>query len=922
MTVPPETRRGGIRRLRRGLWVLVFVLVAFELVYLVAGNAFLRSEWGRQQINRRPEKFTLTWDGASTWWPGRVQFSGVVAEGHARRVDWSLTADRALLVMDLMPLVRKIFRTDALYAEGVTFASQRLEKPRDPIAPGRSSENPKAKKPWTLQFDDVDLAGVRSIHFNDLEILPDGEEGDEGSVVGGLVIALRRTVEVKKTTLTWNGARLNLRGEPWVRSLDLTSQLAFAPWNPREHRGLQSLAYLSGELGAKGRIGLPGGEPSKRWSIDGEGDLRLRAVAEDGILTSESRASVGLEGFDLHLPKGQLTAAVEVVAGVEGELLVAGLQARDLAFRREGADRPLVTSRQARISVGSEDRSLATGLQAMVNRLRAMRKGPEGGAAARVASIDAQGVKLQRAGRLEGELAQLAGRLDLNALADRRVALDRVRGRGGRVAWLAKDGREGARERPAGPWVYEVTDVELVEVPKVSFGAFDLEPISRFGARSVRFAPGREIELGGAFVQEENGRLTAAGRPVASRLLLDGTLDFGPFDLGSGGREAIARLTTRAKLSGQVTSLGFFRYAFEAAPWLALDGAGDLDADLRIDSGRLAVGSRLRVDASPVEADFLDYRVVGDAAVSAIVASDSRGPRADLFVNLEDFKMAGLNDPDRPYVEGRGFHLTATTADLDLRKPFEDLEAVVDLPNSSVPDLTVYNAYLPKRANVGIDSGSGQIQAYFELSAADDSGWGRVDVRSSEVGVHFLDQELTGALHLKTRLETTQLEERSFALDDSRLELTDVELVSPGQQVAEADWWARLELNEGDMSWRKPLTLDSQATLSMKDTGFLLSVFSERKRWLHWFQRLLDFEDVVGDGRVVLEPGSLRLDPVLISAEKLEIRTRLRFAEGSKHGYLYVRSHGLAAGLELDGSKRDFRLIRPKQWYESRPSFP
>jgi hypothetical protein len=50
----------------------------------------------------------------------------------------------------------------------------------------------------------------------------------------------------------------------------------------------------------------------------------------------------------------------------------------------------------------------------------------------------------------------------------------------------------------------------------------------------------------------------------------------------------------------------------------------------------------------------------------------------------------------------------------------------------------------------------------------------------------------------------------------------------------------------------------------------------------------------------------------------MEVRSRMIFSKARKRGDLYLRYGRLAAGIELRDGRRDFKLRRALEWYESR----
>ena len=54
-----------------------------------------------------------------------------------------------------------------------------------------------------------------------------------------------------------------------------------------------------------------------------------------------------------------------------------------------------------------------------------------------------------------------------------------------------------------------------------------------------------------------------------------------------------------------------------------------------------------------------------------------------------------------------------------------------------------------------------------------------------------------------------------------------------------------------------------------------------------------------------------------VAGGQAKIQGRLRFGGGSKQGILYASYGRWDVGVELDGTQRDWKILRPKKWFES-----
>ncbi|HEY2736756.1 MAG TPA: hypothetical protein VGK45_00035, partial [Thermoanaerobaculia bacterium] len=400
-----------------------------------------------------------------------------------------------------------------------------------------------------------------------------------------------------------------------------------------------------------------------------------------------------------------------------------------------------------------------------------------------------------------------------------------------------------------------------------------------------------------------------------------------PFDPGKVHGLALLRtLTGDIAIQGEVSSLGFLDRYLERVPSVEIEGEGRLDADVRLAAGELLPGSRFDLRGGKVKATFLNSVADGEATVAGTVAGGAQ-PIATVRVDFSAFAIAPQptdSDPEPPstYMRGAGLRLGITSNDLDLATPVSDLHAAIDLPDGQIPDLTVYNTYLPPGTGIAILSGTGRLRLHFDIDATGRTGTGEVLLTSDTAEVRFQELELAGNLMLRLMLRaelTRSLKTQIFQIAGTRLDFDRVTYreigAAPGTESP--GWWAHLRMTDGTMTWGRPLTLQGAATLEMKNSGFLLSVFDPKKKILHGFRHLLSIEGVHAEGIIRCGDGAIEISPLRVTGGRFDLRSRLRFSKDSKQGDLFLRWGRLAAGIELRDGKRTFKLRHPEAWFES-----
>jgi hypothetical protein len=810
------------------------------------------------------------------------------------RSSWQLTAERSTGWIDLPALLRREVLLDGVRGDGIAAHLERKEGRPAPAPPGRL---------WAVRLTDARFTGIREIAVDDLRLTGDVE------AAGGLALDPDGTLGLQPLSLRVSAGRVRRGAATLTHGLTLRANASLGPWSPRAQPGIAALDVLTGAVAARGTL-----DDLPFLSLDGRrrsGALALDLRLERGRLAPGSRMSVG-GGRSL-----RITGAVGAQAPPRLQLTA---EARDFRLGGGAGYPPVLRARSAVLRTASPE----LGLRRLLSTAEELSQGGRPSAAALTGDLEARGLVVHGLGeqvvwRLTVDRG--SARLDLAALLRRRAALHGMRLDGAAVRIDPAQGPPPVVP-PGKRWAFELDDARIDGLRALSFGTDRLRGTGHLEG-ALSFDRARVLTIRRALLTVPQGRLEAGGVPVARRVAVRAEVRVAPFEPGKVRGGSLLRLISGAfSVRGEVSSLGFLERYLRKAQWLQIDGQGRLDADVRLGEGRLLAGSRIEVRGGRVRATFLDSVASGEATVTGAIGSDAGKPAATLGVDFSSFQIARREDapsPSSAYIQGAGLRLGVVSTDLDLATPVSDLRATIDLPDGRVPDLTVYNAYLPPDTGVAIVSGSGRLRLHLALDAATQSGGGEVLLTSGETRVRFQDVELAGNLMLGARLTSQDLRARRFQIGGTRLDLDRVTYreIDDAPGAARPGWWAHLRLTEGSMVWGRPLSLHGTALVEMKDSGLLLSVFARRRNFLRWFHRLLSIEGVHAQGTITCGDGVIEIAPLRVTSGRFDLRSRLRFSRDSKQGDLYVRWGKLATGIELRDGKRTFKLRHPEQWFES-----
>jgi len=833
----------------------------------------------------------------------RAAFSaaGLRLAGSGPRLTWQLAADHGKGQIDLSALFRRQILLDQIQADGITVRAEPARTPRP--------EPPAGQGVWTVRLTGARFTGIREAAFGEMLV-----DGSLGSLEAGGDLALDPdgTFAVDGLALRLSAGRLRRGAETLARDLTLTTDLRLGRFAPRVQPGVEALDALSGSVTAGGTLtSVPFLDASGRGRA---GAFTLDLRLDRGRLIAGTRLTV-TAGKPL-----RIDAAVEAVTSRPPRLVLSG-QAKGLVLGGGTDYPPLLRAGTAVLRTATPELRLRH-LLATAGELKA---GRASAGEPLTGELEIDGMQAIGVGeRIVWQLAadHAAARLNLPALLQRRAVFSGLRITGA-VAEISTATGPPPFIPPDQRWAVEIKDARIDDLRSIA------TPTSRLVGPghlegSLTFDQARVLTVERALLTVTGGQVESQRETVARRVTVRADVHLSPIEAGKVHGLALLRALTGAiAVQGQVSSLGFLDRYLERVPGLEVEGQGRLDADVRLAAGALLPGSRFDMQGAKVRAIFLDSVADGEATVTGTVEGGAQ-PAAAVRVDFSAFTVAPQPhelDPEPPstYMRGAGLLLGITSNDLDLATPVSDLHAAIDLPDGQIPDLTAYNTYLPPGTGISLLSGTGRLRLHFDIDATGQTGNGEVLLTSDAAQVRFQDLELAGNLMLRAQLASQSLKTRTFRIAGTRLDFDRVTYretgAAPGAESP--GWWSHLRMTDGTMTWGRPLTLQGAATVEMKNSGFLLSVFARKKNFLHWFHRLLSIEGVHAEGLVRCGDGAIEIAPLRVTGGRFDLRSRLRFSKESKQGDLFLRWGKLAAGIELRDGKRTFKLRHPEAWFES-----
>ncbi len=897
----------------------VFLLLLLEVVYLLVINLALSLPVTQRLINQiRPEKFQVSWESARSWYPFRVHASGVSANGQTRKQQWQVDSPEASASINLIPLLwRSVSLSNIDVTDAVFYLRPRPQEDKDystirpyfaPIKNRALETEPpveqvkKKRKPWDISIDSIHASGKHHVWVYQMQMKLDGEIETDLDVQtrGGPFSMDDGYVDVKLESMLLNGNR------EVVRNGSLKGTVAFDPFKPKENKGIKSLAYLTADvevdaetkslaflnLYLKDFYGM---------KVAGQGKLDGHLNYELGRLNAESSLSINASELAVDLlnhraqGEGDIQLAVSKdhpdqmrfeirfgelngLHGESGEVLFTG---DGLSFTGEGENQLIsakgteLQATRLKVSIPSvKVPDLALYQRYMPPLWSLILYGGEG---------ELQGqAELTRSG-FGGDLKLASTEADVG-LKDYQFTTDLD-------MQLNVDGRA------------------LVESGIDVSGTYIRLNNARLGSeKSGSSSPW------GASIEVEQGKLKLIfpeeGINEDTRLR-----DLLPIVKARGLQTMLDSDDEKVKIRGMISDLRWLNVLLKNRFNMAFRGAGEIIADVVLDSGWLAPGTEINISPQDLTVEVLDYVVKGGGGGHLKLAVEKGGESPDVSMDL---KMVNASlksrDEEQAFVENTNILFYANSRNMTYDGPGEDVDLHLQIPSAQVTDMSVYNNYLPPNSPMQIIDGQAELSADVMLKPEDADGY----VKLVSTGMHALvdEQEVEAELVADIKLVDGVPRDMDFDITGSLLQIRNV-VVSGSEKNFDDDLWGiTLSLDKARAKWKKPVGLDLKASIDMTDSRPFVAMMANQKGKHGWLGKALTVDDVHGEATVNMKDNNLFIPLAYVSSEKIGVGAKGFINADVREGIIYVRFKKLDGILKMRNGKRNLDLLKARKTFD------
>lgn len=468
--------------------------------------------------------------------------------------------------------------------------------------------------------------------------------------------------------------------------------------------------------------------------------------------------------------------------------------------------------------------------------------------------------------------------------------------------------------------------------------------LSGISVKDVRFIDffdmhieGEDVRIGGgldstargpmgiprAKLKIKNGQISHKGAPLATDLNLDcrariekhlksDLTEAGVFPLISGS----------VKTTGDIADLRFIGTFVRSVSWMQVSGgSGTIDADLKIKKGVLDSKSRMDIQTSAFTYNFLDYAITGKGKI--VIAGRKVDDLGDtkLDFDLADFAL-GYADSETPHVEGNNLSLTVVGHLAEMTGPNAAVEVTIELPESDVPDLRVYNRLFKDTTPMKILSGAGRITTRLKMTTGPGGmGEGAVEIKTKGVSVTMKGKNIVADVESRTLIKTTDRKNRVFALDGSSIKITNAGVGIPDEKKPEVetprDWWCTIDINDGSLKLSKPVEVSANLALTAFDVAPLLALMSKTQKSADRLDKLLGIHDFEGGAHIAVENGATHIGDLHAEGGRADILGNLCLKKDDTRGAIYIKYGIISLAVEMTGDDEKKHLTGPRKWYDN-----
>lgn len=421
---------------------------------------------------------------------------------------------------------------------------------------------------------------------------------------------------------------------------------------------------------------------------------------------------------------------------------------------------------------------------------------------------------------------------------------------------------------------------------------------------------GLDLDLGGHYLNGDY-EILKQGR-------VTGSMGFAPFiPRENKGLALLDYLLLDVNVDIDVNSLKFIKLFLLRLRGVDVDGSGRVSGHLRFNRGQVLDGTDLAVNARDLQVGMPAHRIRGTGGVDLEKGPDTRD-QLDLAFRFRDLELVHKGDT-RPVIAGDDMLITVSSDGRLLLKPEqldESLAVRVEIGKLGVPDLAVFQSYLPPEFLLTITGGDAVLVA--DLQLRPDNANGHIRLDSGNASVTLIDQDLRADLSANIVLAGGKPEELMFDLSGSEIVLDNVKVSGQEAGFDDEGWSTVLKLPRAGLALTDPLRVSAQVELEASDSRPIAAVFRNQEGWRPEFiAKALTVEGIEGTATLEIIGKRVTIPESWVTSDNIEVGARVVFAGSGSDGVIYLKYKKIDAVLKLDNGKKNIDLVGARKKYDA-----
>mgnify|MGYP001812400622 FL=1 len=282
-------------------------------------------------------------------------------------------------------------------------------------------------------------------------------------------------------------------------------------------------------------------------------------------------------------------------------------------------------------------------------------------------------------------------------------------------------------------------------------------------------------------------------REVTKQAQVKGTVELLPFKPKENkGLKALAFLNLDAEINTDTDSLAFLNLYLGAFQGMKVDGAGHVKGRVHFRQGDLQSGTKLDIAANELGMNILDYRVEGDGSVSIEVP----GKKPENHIGVRFDSLKAFDSEGQTMFSGDGLDVRAVgntvVVPLNGKRP-RPLSFAVDIPSARVPDLKMFQRFLPEKWVFSLHGGEGELKGSAKLTGQEFNT--ELHLSSDEADMGFRDYRFKTNLDTYVRIDSPSLEHGEVDISGSYFKLDNAVLSQDDEKAK--PWFAEIMIEKG-----------------------------------------------------------------------------------------------------------------------------